>query len=120
MTDEEQKKVFAKNLNYLIALNQKQQVEVAKDLDINATTLNNWCKGLAMPYPGKLRVLAEYFNVGITALTDSAEDIDIQYSNSMLKIGKNDERFKKIVIAYQKLSEDKKRVLCDFLETFVL
>ena len=120
MTDEEQKKVFAKNLNYLIALNQKQQVEVAKDLDINATTLNNWCTGLAMPYPGKLRVLAEYFNVGITALTDNAEDIDIQYSNSTLKIGKNDERFKKIIIAYQKLSEDKKRVLCDFLEAFVL
>ena len=40
MTDEQQKKVFAENLNYYMELNHKQQIDVAKDLGINATTLN--------------------------------------------------------------------------------
>ena len=31
MTDEEQKRIFANNLNRYISLNQKQQIDVAKD-----------------------------------------------------------------------------------------
>lgn len=53
MTDDEQKFIFAKNLNRYMDLNQKQQIEVAKDLGINATTLNMWCKGNSMPNVGK-------------------------------------------------------------------
>ena len=44
MTDEEQKRIFANNLNRYISLNQKQQFDVAKDLGINPTTFNMWCK----------------------------------------------------------------------------
>ena len=59
MTDEQQKRLFAKNLNRYIALNGKQQIEVAKDLGVNPTTLNMLCKGDSMPGPGKIRALAE-------------------------------------------------------------
>ena len=45
MTDEEQKRIFANNLNRYISLNQKQQIDVANDLGINPTTFNMWCKG---------------------------------------------------------------------------
>ena len=40
MTDdrEETKRIFAKNLNKYIALNQKQQIDVAKDLNEKPTT----------------------------------------------------------------------------------
>lgn len=37
--DDIQKEVFAENLRYYIELNQKQQIDVAKDLGINPTTL---------------------------------------------------------------------------------
>ena len=40
MTDEEQKRIFSNNLNRYIPLNQKQQIDVAKDLGINPTTFN--------------------------------------------------------------------------------
>lgn len=122
LTDEEQKRIFAKNLNQYISLNNKQQIEVAKDLRINPTTLNMWCKGNSIPGPGKIRALADYFGIGITDLTDEpliSTDLDEEYSSVAMKIGVNDDRFKKIVISYSKMPNAKKELLCDFFENFV-
>lgn len=121
MTDKEQKRIFAKNLNKYIALNQKQQIEVAKDLDISPTTLNMWCKGNSMPSTGKIRRLADYFKIGMSDLTDEKEntDTDVEYVDIAMKIGVSDEKFKKIIIEYSKLPADKKELLCDFFEKFI-
>ena len=117
MTDEEQKRVFAKNLNKYIALNNKQQIDVAKDLGISPTTLNMWCKGNSMPSTGKIRKLADYFRIGMSDLTDEKhkENIDVEYSDITMEIGISDDRFKKIIIEYSKMPADKKDLLCDFL-----
>lgn len=122
MTDEEQKKIFAKNLNKYISLNQKLQKDVAKDLDINPTTLNMWCTGKAMPGVGKIQKLADYFRIGKSDLTDEKEEIDakMEFTDMALKIALSDERFAKIVIAYSGLPIDKKDLLCDFFEKFIL
>ena len=121
MTDEEQKRVFAKNLNKYIALNNKQQIDVAKDLGINPTTLNMWCKGNSMPSTGKIRKLADYFRIGMSDLTDEKhkENIDVEYSDITMEIGISDDRFKKIIIEYSKMPADKKDLLCDFFEKFI-
>lgn len=122
LTDEQQKKLFAKNLNRYISLNSKQQIDVAKDLDINPTTLNMWCKGNSMPGTGKIRALADYFGIGITDLTEEPKvptSLDDEYSNVSMKIGLNDIRFKRIIIEYSKMPSKKKELLCDFLEGFV-
>lgn len=121
MTDEEQKRVFAKNLNKYIALNNKQQIDVAKDLDISPTTLNMWCKGNSMPSTGKIRKLADYFRIGMSDLTDEKhkENIDVEYSDITMEIGISDDRFKKIIIEYSKIPADKKDLLCDFFEKFI-
>ena len=121
MTDEEQKRVFAKNLNKYIALNNKQQIDVAKDLDISPTTLNMWCKGNSMPSTGKIRKLSDYFRIGMSDLTDEKhkENIDVEYSDITMEIGISDDRFKKIIIEYSKMPADKKDLLCDFFEKFI-
>ena len=121
MTDEEQKRIFANNLNRYISLNQKQQVDVAKDLGINPTTFNMWCKGNSMPNVGKIQKLADYFGIGKSDLTDLKEsrEPDEEYADTTLKIALYDERFKKIIIEYSKLSSAKKDLLCDFFETFI-
>ena len=121
MTDEEQKRIFANNLNRYISLNQKQQVDVAKDLGINPTTFNMWCKGNSMPNVGKIQKLADYFGIGKSDLTDLKEsrEPDKEYADITLKIALYDERFKKIIIEYSKLSSAKKDLLCDFFETFI-
>lgn len=121
MNDEEQKKVFSKNLMKQIMLNQKQQIDVAKDLDIKPTTFNMWCTGKSLPSVGKIQKLADYFKIGKTDLTDekNEKDLDAEFSEIIMKIGLTDARFKEIIIKYSKLPVDKKDLLCEFFEKFV-
>ena len=121
MTDEEQKRIFAENLNKYIKFNQKQQKEVAEDLGINPTTLNMWCKGNSMPKVSTIQKLADYFRIGKSDLTDEKEtDYDREFANIVMKIALNEKRFAKIVIDYNNLPKDKKDLLCDFFEKFIL
>ena len=93
MTDEEQKKIFSNNLNKYISLSGKQQKEVAEAVGTNPSTFNMWCK--------------------------EEKEIDAEYSDVSMKIGLTDPRFMKIILEYDKLSPDKKDLLCDFFEKFI-
>ena len=53
MTDEQQKKIFSKNLRYYVHISGKQQKEIAEILGVNQKTFNGWCTGLSMPKAGK-------------------------------------------------------------------
>lgn len=121
MTDEEQKKIFSNNLNKYISLSGKQQKEVAEAVGTNPSTFNMWCKGNSMPGTGKIRALADYFRIGMSDLTDLKEEkeIDAEYSDVSMKIRLTDPRFMKIILEYDKLSPDKKDLLCDFFEKFI-
>lgn len=121
MTDEEQKKIFSNNLNKYISLSGKQQKEVAEAVGTNPSTFNMWCKGNSMPGTGKIRALADYFRIGMSDLTDLKEEkeIDAEYSDVSMKIGLTDPRFMKIILEYDKLSPDKKDLLCDLFEKFI-
>lgn len=121
MTDEEQKKIFSNNLNKYISLSGKQQKEVAEAVGTSPSTFNMWCKGNSMPGTGKIRALADYFRIGMSDLTDLKEEkeIDAEYSDVSMKIGLTDPRFMKIILEYDKLSPDKKDLLCDFFEKFI-
>ena len=119
-TEETEKKIFARNLRRYIELNKKSQIDVAKDLGINASTLNMWCNGNSMPLTGTLRKVADYFGIGLTDLVDEKSNTDEEYSKSVFQIGKNDERFAKIIVAYQNMPKKKKDLICDFFEEFIL
>ena len=121
MTDEEQKKIFSNNLNKYISLSGKQQKEVAEAVGTNPSTFNMWCKGNSMPGTGKIIAIADYFRIGMSDLTDLKEEkeIDAEYSDVSMKIGLTDPRFMKIILEYDKLSPDKKDLLCDFFEKFI-
>ena len=121
MTNEEQKRIFARNLSKYISLNGKQQKDVAKDLGINPTTLNMWCNGNALPSTGKIRKLADYFRIGMTDLTDEKAEVSIEdeYTDVTMKIALTDKRFRDIIVKYSKLPADKKEIICDFFEKIV-
>lgn len=70
MTDEEQKKIFSKNLNRYISISNKTQKEIADSIDVSPQTFNTWCQGIAIPRMGKVQRLADYFNVGKSDLID--------------------------------------------------
>lgn len=121
MTDDEQKKIFAKNLNKYISLNQKQQKEVAEAIGENPTTLNMWCSGKTFPRTGKIQKLADYFRIGKSDLTDEKEtDAEMQFTDTVMKIATLDKRFAQIVIRYSNLPTEEKDLICDFFEKFIL
>ena len=70
MADDEQKRIFAKNLNEYLALFNKTQKEVADAIEVSPQTFNTWCQGIALPRMGKVQRLADYFGIGKTALID--------------------------------------------------
>lgn len=82
MTDEEQRRIFSKNLNRYISNSGKQQKEVAKDLGIPNTTFNSWCTGRIVPRMGKVQMIADYFGVGKSDLVDDKSNIVGKRSNT--------------------------------------
>ena len=70
MVDEEQKRIFAKNLNKYLSLYNKTQKEVADAINVSPQTFNTWCQGIALPRMGKVQRLADYFGIGKTDLID--------------------------------------------------
>lgn len=75
MTDEEQRKIFSKNLNFYISQSGKQQKEIAKELGYNPTTFNTWCVGKIIPSTGKIQTIADYFNIGKSDLLDDKSSL---------------------------------------------
>lgn len=71
MADEEQKKIFSRNLNHYVSLSNKTQKEIADSIDVSPQTFNTWCQGIAIPRMGKVQRLADYFNVGKSDLIDN-------------------------------------------------
>lgn len=70
MTDEEQKRIFSKNLNHYITASQKTQKEIAHAIEVSPQTFNTWCQGIAIPRMGKVQRLADYFGIGKSDLID--------------------------------------------------
>lgn len=75
MTDEEQKRIFSKNINYYIAQSGMQQKDVAKALGFNPTTFNTWCVGKIIPSAGKIQKIADYFKIGKSDLLDDKSSL---------------------------------------------
>lgn len=74
MTEEEQKVIFAKNLNKYIEKSGKDQKEVALEIGFEPTTFNTWCMGKIIPSATKLRQIADYFGIGVSFLLDEEPD----------------------------------------------
>lgn len=70
MTDLEQKRIFANNLNNLLSARGKSQREVAEAIDVSPQTFNTWCNAIAIPRMGKVQRLADYFHVPKSQLID--------------------------------------------------
>lgn len=70
MSDDKQKIVFSKNLNFYIDAHKKTQLEIAKAIGVSPQTFNTWCKGIAIPRMGKVQALADYFHINKSDLIE--------------------------------------------------
>ena len=99
MSDAEQKQIFAYNLNRQLDINKKTQKEVAEALNVSPQTFNTWCQGIALPRMGKIQLLADYFGIGKSDLTDPPfmKRVDIVEGEDL-----------DVIIAYRKASPERK------------
>lgn len=63
MSEEDYKKIFSKNLNYFMELNDKTQIDIINDLGFNKSSVSTWCNGTRLPRMDKVDALARYFGV---------------------------------------------------------
>lgn len=116
MTDDEQKKIFGKNLSKYVSLSGKEQKEIAKDLGYAPTTFNTWCVGKIIPSMGKVQRIADYFGIGKSDLLDerlSEENANLDFA----LLTDNDAR--SILVEYRSLDQPHKEQLKKYLQFLV-
>lgn len=70
MSEESYQKIFSKNLNYYMALNNKSQTDLVNDLGFNKSAVSTWCNGTRLPRMDKVETLARYFNINRSDLIE--------------------------------------------------
>lgn len=113
MTDNEQKKIFAKNLSYYVHQSGKQQKEIANILHIPIQTFNGWCKGVSFPSMDKIQKLADYFRIGKSDLIDDKQDMSFSITDEEQNIiiiyrdlpQNEKEMLKRMILYYEKIKE---------------
>ena len=70
MSDELQKKIFAKNLRHYLDRENKTQKEVADAIGVSPQTFNTWLQMVALPRMGNVQAVADYFGVNKSDLLE--------------------------------------------------
>lgn len=73
MPEEVYKKIFSKNLNYYMQLNNKTQTDLINDLGFNKSAVSTWCNGTRLPRMDKVDALAKYFHINRSDLIEEKE-----------------------------------------------
>lgn len=73
MPEEIYKKIFSKNLNHYMEINQKTQSDIINDLGFNKSAVSTWCNGTRLPRMDKVEALAKYFGINRSDLIEEKE-----------------------------------------------
>lgn len=74
---EEQKEIFAENLNRLVNSRNLSQREIATRLNVSPQTFNTWIQGKAIPRMGKIQLLADYFKIEKSDLIEKKTNVTL-------------------------------------------
>lgn len=69
-TAQEQREILAKNLNELLNMKRRTQADVIRETGLAEATVRSWFSGEKYPRLGSLQILADYFNVPRSRITD--------------------------------------------------
>lgn len=70
MDAQQMKEIFASNLKRYLERNGINQTYLANDLNVPETTVSNWIKANTYPRPDKIQLLADYFKINRSDLTE--------------------------------------------------
>lgn len=74
---EEQKEIFAENLNRLVNSRNLSQREIATRINVSPQTFNTWIQGKAIPRMGKIQLLADYFKIEKSDLIEKKTNVTL-------------------------------------------
>ncbi len=86
MPEEIYRKIFSKNLNRYMEINQKTQTDIVNDLGFNKSAVSTWCNGTRLPRMDKVNILAKYFGVERSDLTEDKTEKDIQRKGVVINV----------------------------------
>ncbi|PEU86008.1 XRE family transcriptional regulator [Bacillus cereus] len=70
------KKIFSNNLKKYLNRNGISQTDLANELNIPETTFSNWMQAKTYPRPDKMQMLADYFKITRSDLTEEEQNYD--------------------------------------------
>ena len=79
MADEELRRIFAKNLNAYLALNQYKQADLARYMHVSTATTAKWCTGQTMPRIDKIQSICNWLGIRKEDLLDEDTEPDESY-----------------------------------------
>lgn len=81
MSDEDYRRIFARNLSRYMELCNKKQADIINDLGINKSAVSTWINGTRMPRMDKVQALADYFGINKSDLLEDkgAQEEDNSY-----------------------------------------
>lgn len=65
---------FSKNLNTLLRVNEKTQLELSQFVGVSTTSVNNWVKGYNTPRMDKIDAICDFFRVGRESLLSTPDN----------------------------------------------
>lgn len=80
------KDVFSENLQFYLKRNGLNQTDLARILDIPEMTMSNWLKAKTYPRIDKIQVLADYFNIKRSDLTEERPTNLYEVSPATVKV----------------------------------
>lgn len=81
MSEENYKKIFAKNLSYYMKKNEKTQTDLINDLGINKSAISTWINATRLPRMDKVQLLADYFGINKSDLLEERTEDTGYYLN---------------------------------------
>ena len=81
MKNNNPKEILSRNLNELIGKKRKTQADVIRDLGIPEATMRSWFNGEKYPRIDKIQMLADYFNVPRSRITEEQTGVMQRVSN---------------------------------------
>lgn len=80
------KRVFSKNLKRQLEKKGLNQTDMARELNIPETTVSNWMKASTYPRHDKIQLMADYFNIRRSDLTEEQPTNLIEVQPNFVKI----------------------------------
>lgn len=87
MSESEFNKLFSNNLNYFMNLHGMNQVDIAKHLGVNKSSVSSWCNGNKIPRMAKIDELCKLFSINRSDLIErkSYENTQSNHSHNLSK-----------------------------------